>query len=196
MNNPQKIIWSFYLLLIIIGIFAWTSGGYNPANILMTTLVFGWIPFLIAHIIWRDRTKLKLNISNNQSQPHKPTKDDNSQDKGKSNTKSYMDEPFKRFLLAIFCAVLFFGILMFVTLIFVRVFIVVDTERSWGMAFLLMPIPGSFVLGTLAYIKRCNWKKILVYMLLGLATTKETSFLSVIAFYYLLGENTNEKIQA
>jgi len=55
MNKAQKIIWTAYLSLIIVGIIRTTCTGYNKDYLLWITLLFGWIPFLIAHFIWREK---------------------------------------------------------------------------------------------------------------------------------------------
>lgn len=49
MNKSQKIIWTIYLLIIVF------SFLQKNGDILLRYLVFGWIPFLIAHFIWREK---------------------------------------------------------------------------------------------------------------------------------------------
>lgn len=55
MNKPQKIVWTFYLLLIVF-LFLRTVGGLrDDSNVFIAYLVFGWLPFLLVHFIWRDK---------------------------------------------------------------------------------------------------------------------------------------------
>jgi len=55
MSKPQKIVWSFYLFLIVFLFLKAVEGGGNDLNVFIEYLVFGWIPFLIGHFIWKDK---------------------------------------------------------------------------------------------------------------------------------------------
>jgi len=55
MSKSQKIVWSFYLLFIIYFFLKSVGGLTDDSNIFIAYLVFGWIPFLIAHFIWKDK---------------------------------------------------------------------------------------------------------------------------------------------
>ena len=49
MNTPRKVIWTVYLIAIP---FFFYFGGSDWG---MFFLIYGWILFLIAHFIWRDK---------------------------------------------------------------------------------------------------------------------------------------------
>lgn len=49
--NVKKYIWSAYILLWVYFIFFDTS--YDQSSHIFTYLVFGWIPFLVLHKLWK-----------------------------------------------------------------------------------------------------------------------------------------------
>ena len=53
MNKPRKIIWTTYLAFWLY--IAFFIRSYDKGDYIMLYLIFGWIPFLIAHFIWRDK---------------------------------------------------------------------------------------------------------------------------------------------
>lgn len=75
MNKTQKIIWSVYLAILILSFllsFYTTSRPISNAyglpssvevkpfkQLPKTYTVLGWIPFLIAHFIWKDKNERK-----------------------------------------------------------------------------------------------------------------------------------------
>lgn len=56
MNNVKKYIWSIYILLWVYFIFF--DSSVDQASHIDTYLVLGWIPFVIVHFIWRNKTTL------------------------------------------------------------------------------------------------------------------------------------------
>jgi len=56
MNRAQKIIWSVYLVLLLV-LFITAETTYMGGDRLLQYLAFGWIPFAVATFIWRDRKK-------------------------------------------------------------------------------------------------------------------------------------------
>ena len=62
--NIKKYIWSAYILLWVYFIFFDTS--YDQSSHIFTYLVFGWIPFLALHKLWRPNVSLnETSIVNN-----------------------------------------------------------------------------------------------------------------------------------
>ena len=58
MNKVQKIVWTAYLFLFVILFLRSVGGMTDDENALVAYIVFGWVPFLIAHFIWRDKKKV------------------------------------------------------------------------------------------------------------------------------------------
>lgn len=54
MNQAQKIIWSMYLGIWIYIFFL--VDEYSRDSYIFGYLILGWIPFLIAHFIWKDKS--------------------------------------------------------------------------------------------------------------------------------------------
>jgi len=52
-NKPRKIIWTVYLAFWLY--IAFFIRSYDKSDYIFLYLIFGWIPFLIAHFIWRDK---------------------------------------------------------------------------------------------------------------------------------------------
>jgi len=60
MNKAQKLIWTGYLLLIILGLIRVADTGYNHLQLIRITIAIGWVPFLFAHFIWREKSSVKV----------------------------------------------------------------------------------------------------------------------------------------
>ncbi len=59
MNKPHKIIWTSYLFVWIFLFVTQKSDFFAYGeSILVEYLLFGWIPFLIAHFIWKDKKRI------------------------------------------------------------------------------------------------------------------------------------------
>lgn len=66
--NAKKYIWSVYILIWIYFIFF--DSSYEQSDHIFSFLIFGWIPFLALHLIW------KKNSSTDQSMPPLEKEDD------------------------------------------------------------------------------------------------------------------------
>ena len=77
MNKAQKIIWTIYLFLLLT-LFIRAVGGLRDGNeVLHAYFVLGWIPFLIAHFIWREKkSKEKLSSEGKKEADVKKKNDD------------------------------------------------------------------------------------------------------------------------
>tara|TARA_B100001964_G_scaffold16196_1_gene16761 strand:- start:1175 stop:1336 length:162 start_codon:yes stop_codon:yes gene_type:complete len=53
MNTPRKVIWTAYLIALT---FSFFSGGMELGIIF---IILGWIPFLLAHFIWKGKKSIK-----------------------------------------------------------------------------------------------------------------------------------------
>jgi len=51
MNKQQKIVWTVYLFFLTL-LFIFSMGG--DEYYFLSFLYFGWIPFLIAHFMWKE----------------------------------------------------------------------------------------------------------------------------------------------
>lgn len=51
MNKAQKIVWTIYIIILIYLLL--TYDNYSDAAALF--VLFGWIPALVLHIIWKDK---------------------------------------------------------------------------------------------------------------------------------------------
>ena len=52
MNKPRKIIWTTYLAFWLY--IAFFIRSYDKGDYIISYLILGWVPFLIAHFIWSE----------------------------------------------------------------------------------------------------------------------------------------------
>ena len=53
MNNSRKYIWSVYVIIWIY--FFFFDSSLDQSSHIFTFLIFGWIPFLILHFLWKNK---------------------------------------------------------------------------------------------------------------------------------------------
>jgi hypothetical protein len=53
MNNARKYIWTVYIILWVYFIFF--DSSYDKGDHIVAYLLFGWLPFLILHFVWKNK---------------------------------------------------------------------------------------------------------------------------------------------
>lgn len=82
MNSARKFIWTLYILLWVY--FLFFDSSYEKDSHISIFLIIGWIPFLILHFLWKNKsqksyTRITTESSENSSELKKARKlrDDN-----------------------------------------------------------------------------------------------------------------------